>query len=84
LYSGYTDIGLATSTPVVDHDPGAGVYVGRGRLGLVRTTLTLVILSLLFSAWKARAGNAGSAIPAARKFRLVMRRISPPAGLFTS
>src|ERR1035441_957257 len=34
LYSGYTDIGLATSTPVVDHDPGAGVYLGRGLLAL--------------------------------------------------
>src|SRR5450759_1758865 len=27
LYSGYTDIGFATSTPVVDHDPGVGVYL---------------------------------------------------------
>ncbi len=24
LYSWYSDIGLATSTPVVDQDPGAG------------------------------------------------------------
>src|SRR5437867_7274607 len=82
LYSGYIDIGLATSTPVVDHDRGAGAYLDRGRLALVRTTRTLVIVSLLFSAWKPRVGNAGKAIRAVRQFRLVIRRISAPVRLF--
>lgn len=54
-------MGFATSTPLVDHEPGAGVYVGIGRLGRVLTSLTPVIFSLLFSAWKGSAGRAGSA-----------------------
>src|SRR6185312_1553237 len=48
LYSGYLDIGFATSTPPVDHDPGAGVYEGTGRLGRVLTRRTPVILWLVF------------------------------------
>jgi hypothetical protein len=38
------DMGLATSTPLVDHDPGAGWYEGTGRLGRVWTKRTLSIL----------------------------------------
>jgi hypothetical protein len=43
------DMGLATSTRLVDHEPGAGWYEGTGRLGRVRTNRTLSIFNLLFS-----------------------------------
>ncbi len=42
-------MGLATSTCVVDQEPGVGVYAGTGRRGLGFTRRTPVILSLLFS-----------------------------------
>ncbi|MBZ5581900.1 MAG: hypothetical protein LAQ30_06785 [Acidobacteriia bacterium] len=66
----------------MDHEPGAGVYAGKGRLALVRTTRTLVILRALFSDWNAKAGSEGRAIPAARKFRLVIRGILAPVRRF--
>src|SRR5215469_4937793 len=37
-------MGFATSTPCVDHEPGAGVYSGAGCFGLVFTRRTPVIL----------------------------------------
>src|SRR4051812_41042716 len=61
LYSGYTDMGLATSTSVVDHEPGAGVYAGGCRFGFVFTNRTPVILSLLFSSIQVGAACAASA-----------------------
>src|ERR1017187_8739399 len=54
------DIGLATSEPPVDHDPGAGAYLGSGRLGRGRTILTPVILRSLFSPWNGKGGGVGS------------------------
>jgi len=45
-------MGLATSTPPVDQDPGAGVYDGRGLFGLGLTSLMLVIFSSLLWSWK--------------------------------
>src|ERR1700694_5154151 len=73
------DIGLATSTPPVDHEPAAGSYAGTGRFGRVRTSRTAVIFSLLFSAWNGSCiafarSRIPSAVPApnARKFRRSM------------
>ena len=54
-------MGLATSTPFVDQAVGEGSYLGRGRLGLVFTKRTEVILRPLFSSSKGSAGTAAAA-----------------------
>ena len=72
------DIGLATSTPPVDHDPGAGVYSGRGFRGLGFTIRIPVIFNLLFSSMKGRAGGAGKA--AAERSATVWVAIAAAAG----
>src|ERR1039458_7244766 len=60
LYSGSIAIGFATKDPPVDHDPGAGWYLGRGRFGRGSTILMLVIFKSLFSSWKGSGGGEGS------------------------
>jgi hypothetical protein len=44
----------------VDQEPGAGVEVGTGRLGRVRTSRTLVIFILLGVDWKAGVGRVSA------------------------
>jgi hypothetical protein len=71
LYLGYIDIGFATSTPRVDHEPGAGVYEGSGRRGRVWTKRTLVILSSLFSSWNASAGAHAAGLNSKKVLRFM-------------
>ena len=56
-------MGFATSTPPVDHEPGAGVKGGIGLRWRVCTSRTPVIFRPLFSLCQAKAGRAAPIAP---------------------
>ncbi len=59
----------------VDQAPGAGLYAGAGWRGRRLTSRTLVILSLLFSTWKAKRRGCDTEARKRKEFSAVHSRL---------